>query len=243
MIDSTRGSAPRALASAVGGMTLVAGLVAVPPQPASATVTQIDVGTVALRALTSAASSSAPTPDQILGAAATVAIGAAAMPLWYLAFPVTLPASLVMGALLIELVDIGGLNTPVAAILGSAVLGVGIFAVGPLGFAIAETLPRFTPGSTRAAATVDATPQSMPQLGATRPAALASPEDSAGPDSSRPEERNESTTTRRAESGTPKKVATRAAAQRTKRSSATRASRTAIDAESRGRSTPTIGEP
>lgn len=234
VIDSTRGSAPRALASAVGGMALVAGLVTVPPQPPGVTATQIDVGAVALSALSSATSSSAPTPDQILEAVATVAIGAAAMPLWYLAFPVTLPASLAMGGLLIELVDIGGLNTPVAAIVGSAVLGLGIFAVGPLGFAIAETLPRFTPGNTRAAAAVEATPRSMPQLEATPPTK---------PESSRPEARDKSTTTRRAESGAPKKTATRAAAQRTTRSSATRASRAAVSAESRGRPAPTIGEP
>ena len=219
-------------------MALVAGLVTVPPQPPSAAVTQIDVGDIALRALSSAA----PTPDQILEAVATVAIGAAAMPLWYLAFPVTLPASLAMGGLLIELVDIGGLNTPVAAILGSAVLGLGIFAVGPLGFAIAETLPRFTPGNTGAAAAVEATPRSMPPLEATRPATLASPEDSAAPEPSRPGARDTSTATRRAESGAPKREATRAAAQRTPRSSATRASRTAASAEPRGRSAPKIGD-
>jgi len=232
--DSVLHSSPRALASAVSGLIVIAGLVSAPPAPAALTAARVEVAAISLQSVSSAA----PGPDQILEAVVTVSLAAAAMPLWYVAFPVTLPLSLALGGLLIELVDIGGLDTPVTAILGSVALGAGIFAAGPLGFALAEVLPRFTPGASavatraqRSTAAVTVPRPAMHPPKTARTAAVAEQSRTgSGPD-------------RAARSGTPKKAAARTADQRAKRDSGNRASRSTVSPQTRGRSVTTIGEP
>lgn len=75
-----------------------------------------------------------------LGTNALAAIAVAATPLWYLGFPLTLPFSVVGGITLLNIssifaVAVGGTPDPVFNSLLGAVLGLGIFAVGPLAVA------------------------------------------------------------------------------------------------------------
>lgn len=92
---------------------------------------------------------SATGPADALAAIATAAIALAATPLWYVAFPITLPLSVVGGIAAANFsavwsVAVGGGYDPVVFSLIGAVIGLGLFAVGPLGIAVGAISSLFT---------------------------------------------------------------------------------------------------
>ena len=92
-------------------------------------------------------------------AIATAAIALAATPLWYLAFPVTLPLSVIGGIAFFNFLNAlplgfggGGQGDPITLSLIGALLGLGAFAVGPPALAVGALSSLFSPSSVSAAA-------------------------------------------------------------------------------------------
>lgn len=92
-------------------------------------------------------------------AIATAAIALAATPLWYLAFPVTLPLSVIGGIAFFNFLNAlplgfggGGQGDPITLSLIGALLGLGAFAVGPPAVAVSALSSLFSPSSISAAA-------------------------------------------------------------------------------------------
>lgn len=104
-----------------------------------------------------------------LTAIATAAIAAVAAPIWYVAFPVTLPLSVIGGMTIFSISSlwitaVGGTPDPGLNLILGAAVGLGFFAVGPLGVAlnaIASLIPgadpfypfTFTPAASQPPAT------------------------------------------------------------------------------------------
>jgi hypothetical protein len=108
-------------------------------------------------AATPSANASVPTPQNLFDAAAAIAL----TPLWYVAFPVTLPGSIAFAWILAFYASgIGGWQTPIdtASVLK---LGLEIFFVGPLAH-ISDTLSALIPNTNSASATAKSTSMSAP---------------------------------------------------------------------------------
>lgn len=158
------------LAAAAVAVIVVLGLIAPPgaataPVPRPTHVAAIQLQSFAApnaAASTPQANASGPTPQNVLEAVAAIAL----TPLWYAAFPVTIPGSIAFAFFLGVFVSgIGGFVKPVdaAAILG---LGLGIYALGPLTY-ISTKLSALNPRTTSAAATGDSRPAAAPRMSTT----------------------------------------------------------------------------
>lgn len=157
------------------------------------------IGTPAAALITSDATTSPMTPVAASSVAAATgdtnvlqnlvigALAAVAAPFWYIGIPVTLPLSIAVGIGFIEFVNLlprgfgaGGSINPVAGALLGAVVGVGIYAVGPLAIVGAAIGAIFAPAtSATAAATTTASSKR-------NPAAAAAAKSSTGVSATRP---------------------------------------------------------
>lgn len=146
------------LAAVAVAVIVILGLMAPPsaaavPVPRPTHVAAIQLQSFAVpnaAASTPQANASGPTPQNVLEAVAAIAL----TPLWYAAFPVTIPGSIAFAYLLGVVVSgIGGFGTPVelATVVG---LGLGIYALGPLTY-ISTKLSALKPRTTSASAAGD----------------------------------------------------------------------------------------
>ena len=123
---------------AVASTQIIALAAAVKTLPASASATPYEAAILDSAPPQASATGS----NDALTAIATAAIALVAAPFWYLAFPVTLPLSVVGGLAFAQLANalpagfgLGGRGDPLTLGLLGAALGLGAFVVGPLGFA------------------------------------------------------------------------------------------------------------
>lgn len=192
--------------------TVVAlGLVSLPPERHASAIARTEVAAVQLQAAVStqiatlvhasaastpsAAETTAPANPQAsatgdtdaLTAIATAAIAIAAAPLWYLAFPVTLPLSVIGGIALLNFLDGlplgfggGGQGNPITLSLIGALLGLGAFVVGPPALAISAVSSLFNAPATPAAAALPSARSAVGPAAAPDSNTVEEPTDAAG---------------------------------------------------------------
>ncbi|BBZ79538.1 hypothetical protein MANY_48750 [Mycolicibacterium anyangense] len=126
------------LSAAMAALVVLLGLVATPPKaPEAAAIATISIADVQL----DAAAAATPTINDIIELAALIA----ATPLWYAALPITLPASIALGVGFSLVLNIIRGNYSADLVL-SAVVGAGVFLVGPP-LLISSKLSAFLPSA------------------------------------------------------------------------------------------------
>ena len=175
--------AQRAKVGALATAALVAlGIVTAPLGPPASAITHTEVAAIQLQAavsthiatLVNASAASAPSAAEMIAPVgpqasatggtdaltqiATAAIAIAAAPLWYLAFPVTLPLSVIGGIAFLNFLNGlplgfggGGQGDPITLSLIGALLGLGAFIVGPPALAIGAVSSLFNASAMPAA--------------------------------------------------------------------------------------------
>lgn len=153
---------PRRLAAAGSALVIALSTVSMPtgiehhsPRPVHASAIQLQAITTPIHtaAATPLANPSGPTPQNLLDAAIAVAL----TPVWYAAFPITLPGSIAFAAILVIYASAISDSLTPAATATVLKLGIEIYALGPLTY-ISSKLSALVPKANSAAAEPASTP-------------------------------------------------------------------------------------